>query len=189
MTRLQSRQIGGVAAEKLPEGSTESKVHSHPEGFVSNDTGTFPEGSDDHGHSYGVSAFSKEDRSTQVRHRHKGGLHVRLQSSDGVRSGERAVQTQDAHATEEGCCQCWIRPGALVFPLITRWKYVWEALFVETVLGLAVLLVARFVVVAPSRLPYLHDALLTAFCYLHFQGLLVYVTWKQLLSCGSAEKW
>jgi hypothetical protein len=74
-----------------------------------------------------------------------------------------------------------------LFQQLSCWT--WEALYAETVLCLAALLISRFTTEAPTRLPYLHDALLSAFCFIHFQGLFLYATWRQLTRCLSADAW
>ena len=69
------------------------------------------------------------------------------------------------------------------------WTPGWRLVYSECMLGLAGLLVSRHVVQAPPRLPYLHDALLTAFCFAHFAALWAYVTVVQHRRCAHAEPW
>lgn len=69
------------------------------------------------------------------------------------------------------------------------WTWQWRLAYGESMLGLVALLVARRVVEVPERLPYLHDALLTAFCFVHFAALWVYLTVAQYRRCEHAEPW
>ena len=64
--------------------------------------------------------------------------------------------------------------------LSARAKWAWAALQALSTVGMMVIHVVRLRVPAPAHLPWLHDAILSAYAFVHFAGLLLYATWRQL---------
>lgn len=65
----------------------------------------------------------------------------------------------------------------------------WRTLCAASGCGVMALHVARLLIPPPETLPFLHDAALTAFVFLHLAALLVYCTSRQLCCSGPAESW
>jgi ALG6, ALG8 glycosyltransferase family len=62
-------------------------------------------------------------------------------------------------------------------------------LFALSYSGMVAIHAARVLVEPPTRLPYLHDAALSAFTMLHFAGLFTYITCRQLGIMSVEELW
>jgi hypothetical protein len=67
--------------------------------------------------------------------------------------------------------------------------WMWQALCAGSVCVVLALHAARLLIAPPDTLPFLHDAALTAFVFVHLAGLLVYSTFRQLCCSGPAESW
>lgn len=68
-------------------------------------------------------------------------------------------------------------------------RTLWRVAWVVSMCGALALHVARIVVPTPAHIPYLHDAMLTAYCFAHFAALYVYGLRRQWTVCGPAEAW